>query len=473
LDQKNKNVREEIDAEKALYKATEDLKHAKRNLAIIHLEQERIMGEESDLDDQITKFNYALANIEREVKEAQEKVSAASVDISSVSIELESYNQKILDLKLELTAQTASLENNINTLRRLKEFYEDGKKRLVLLTSDITQKKQRQSISNQKIFQSEPKLLRLYDDIKSIEQNIEDNEKDYHVIDDEIRNHDKKINQIKDEREQILQKIRLLEIEHSQLQTKREHISGILTERYQGDLPELEARIKVVPIRCDSYLSMTIEEVEYELGQCRKKIDQIKDVNLGAIKEYEQLKSRYDFLAEQRDDLQKAIDNLHKVIKKINKITQEKFLETFYKINEKLDIVFPRLFEGGSAKLVMTEAENPLETGVEFMIHPPGKKLTRLSLLSGGEKALSAIAFIFSIFLIKPTSFCLMDEIDAPLDDANVFRFNDLLKIIGENSQIIMITHNKKSMEFADSLFGITMEKKGVSKIVSINFQQP
>ena len=107
------------------------------------------------------------------------------------------------------------------------------------------------------------------------------------------------------------------------------------------------------------------------------------------------------------------------------------------------------------------------------MIHPPGKKLTRLSLLSGGEKALSAIAFIFSIFLIKPTSFCLMDEIDAPLDDANVFRFNDLLKIIGENSQIIMITHNKKSMEFADSLFGITMEKKGVSKIVSINFQQP
>ena len=106
------------------------------------------------------------------------------------------------------------------------------------------------------------------------------------------------------------------------------------------------------------------------------------------------------------------------------------------------------------------------------MIHPPGKKLTRMSLLSGGEKALAAIAFVFAIFLIKPTSFCLMDEIDAPLDDVNVFRFNDLLKIIGEKSQIVMITHNKKTMEFADTLLGVTMENKGVSKIVSVNFKQ-
>ena len=141
----------------------------------------------------------------------------------------------------------------------------------------------------------------------------------------------------------------------------------------------------------------------------------------------------------------------------------------FDEVNIKLKEVFPRLFEGGSARLVLTEPDNPLETGIEFLIHPPGKKLTRMSLLSGGEKALSAIALIFSIFLIKPATFCLMDEIDASLDEINIFRFNDLLQIIGEKSQIIMITHNKKSMEFADTLFGITMEKKGVSKIVSVN----
>ena len=158
------------------------------------------------------------------------------------------------------------------------------------------------------------------------------------------------------------------------------------------------------------------------------------------------------------------------MIKKINQITQQKFAETFDLINEKLKEVFPRLFDGGEAKLVLIEPDKPLDSGVELMIHPPGKKLTRLSLLSGGEKALSAIAFIFSIFLIKPASFCLLDEIDAPLDDANVFRFNDLLQIIGENSQIVVITHNKRTMEFADMLFGITMEQKGISKVVSVNF---
>ncbi|MBW2192308.1 MAG: AAA family ATPase, partial [Deltaproteobacteria bacterium] len=202
---------------------------------------------------------------------------------------------------------------------------------------------------------------------------------------------------------------------------------------------------------------------EEELFRFNTKISKIDDVNLGAIKEYDHLKERFDFLNDQRDDLIKAVEDLHKVTKK-------RFLKTFDAINEKIQDVFPRLFEGGSARLELTQPDNPLETGVEFMIHPPGKKLTRMSLLSGGEKALSAIAFIFSIFLTKPASFCLMDEIDAPLDDVNIFRFNNLLKIIREKYQIIMITHNKNSMEYADTLFGITMEKKGISKIVSVNF---
>ena len=212
-----------------------------------------------------------------------------------------------------------------------------------------------------------------------------------------------------------------------------------------------------------------MEDEKESLGS---RIARIGDVNLSAIDEYDELKTRYDFLVEQQEDLERAIQDLHKVIKKINRITQERFINTFNAVNEKLAEVFPRLFEGGTAKLILTDPDKPLETGVEYMIHPPGKKLTRMSLLSGGEKAMSAIAFIFSIFLIKPTSFCLMDEIDAPLDDANVFRFNDLLKVIGQKSQIIMITHNKRSMEFADTLFGITMGEKGVSKVVSVNLDK-
>ena len=144
----------------------------------------------------------------------------------------------------------------------------------------------------------------------------------------------------------------------------------------------------------------------------------------------------------------------------------------FNNINEQFKAMFPRLFAGGSAWLELTQPNNPLETGVELMIHPPGKKVTRLSLLSGGEKALSAIAFIFSIFLINPASYCLLDEIDAPLDEANTNRFNELLKIIGEKSQIIMISHNKRSMEFSDMLFGVTMGESGVSKLVTVDIEK-
>ena len=209
--------------------------------------------------------------------------------------------------------------------------------------------------------------------------------------------------------------------------------------------------------------------MEGELAEYRKKIANTGDVNLGAIKEYEPLKTRFHFLNMLYNDLIQALEDLQNVIKKINKITQKRFINTFNLINAKLDEVFPRLFEGGSARLILIHPDKPLETGVELMVHPRGKKLTRISLLSGGEKALSAIAFIFSIFLIKPTSFCLMDEIDAPLDESNILRFNDLLKIIGAKSQVIMITHNKRTMEFADMLFGVTMEKQGISKIVSVN----
>jgi chromosome segregation protein len=312
----------------------------------------------------------------------------------------------------------------------------------------------------------------MYDRIESLDHTLEVNQTDYQTIDNELKDSDNLISDIQGKREKTLEKFRLLELEFSQLQIKRDNLVNRLEERYRSSFSairaEFETHIKDQEISPD----LTIEAMEEELVRCREKIAKIIDVNLGAIREFEQLKDRYDFLQEQRNDLVQAIKDLHKVINKINKITQERFTHTFNLINAKLKEVFPRLFEGGTATLILTEPGNPLETGVEFMIHLKGKKLTRLSLLSGGEKALSAIAFIFSIFLIRPASFCLLDEIDAPLDDANVFRFNDLLKLIGEKSQIIMITHNKRTMEFADTLFGITMEERGVSKIVSVNFDR-
>jgi chromosome segregation protein len=472
IEQKNRSTQTEIEAEKALYIAGEDLKNARRHLEIIQLEKEQLLGEASDIEDEITRYNQALGELSAEINSAQGRVAEKTENINTVSLEMEAYNQRGIDCKLKLTALNAKLENSNNSLKRLKEFYGDSLNRRDQLSREIQLKQQREDASKLKITANDQKLSEMYRAIEHLNAAIDCNETDYRDIDTRLKDSDNKITEIKSEREKTLAKFRMLELEQSQLELKRENIANRLEDRYQGKFPALRSAYDQDAAPDKAAPAMTVEAMEAESSRYKEKIAKIIDVNLAAIKEYEQLKDRFEFLEAQRNDLIKAIEDLHSVILKINKITQQRFMETFNQINAKLEEVFPRLFDGGEARLVLTEPDKPLESGVEFMIHPPGKKLTRLSLLSGGEKALSAIAFIFSIFLMRPASFCLLDEIDAPLDDANIFRFNDLLKIIGENSQIIMITHNKRTMEFADILFGITMEQKGISKVVAVDFQK-
>ncbi len=469
-EKKNTAAKAEIEAEKEQVKATEELKNARRHLEIITLEKEQLQGEASDIDQEMSKYNAALAELSAEVTAAQDKVSHISATIGTVSLELEAYHQKVVDLQMQSTALNAKLENANSSLRRLTEFHKDSLNRLEQLAAEIHEKQHKKETAKQQVTEYDQRLAEMYQNMETLDQSLKTNEAHYQAIDQELKESDGKISDIKSQREKTLEKVRLLELEQSERKIKKENIANRLEEKYRKSFSVLKAELNHDSESIELTSEKTIEQMEAELETIKAKIVKIIDVNLGAIREYEQLKNRFDFLEEQRDDLVRAIQDLHKVIKKINTIIEKRFLETFDLINQKLNEVFPRLFGGGKAKLILKDPNDPLETGVEFMIHPPGKKLTRLSLLSGGEKAMSAIAFIFSIFLIKPTAFCLLDEIDAPLDDANVYRFNDLLKVIGEKSQIIMITHNKNSMEFADTLFGITMEEKGISKIVSVNF---
>ena len=455
----------EMEAEKNLFKVSEELKSARRHLEIVQLEQDQLMGEQTDIDHEMTKYEKERSEIAQAVKNSQDNVSKTSMQIETLSSDLELHNQKVVDIQLSLTALTARFENNQNTLRRLKEFENDGITRLEQIAGDISIKEGKQKKDKDQIESNEKLLAQLYETFHGLDQQLENIEADFRVIDSRLKENDDIKTEIENKQKQSLEKLRYLEIEQSQREMRRDNIVNRLEERYSRNFDQLYG--KYIEMLDNSDIAP--EDMNAALEQNREKLQKIGDVNMGAIKEYEELKTRYDFLIEQRDDLQKAIQDLHMVIRKINRITQEKFMSTFEAVNEKMGDIFPRLFEGGSARLVLTEPDKPLETGVEFMIHPPGKKLTRLSLLSGGEKALSAIAFIFSIFLIKPASFCLLDEIDAPLDEANVFRFNNLLKMIGESSQIIMITHNKRTMEFSDRLLGVTMEKKGISKLVSVN----
>lgn len=466
-EEKNGTLQEELEAEKSLIRLTEELKHAARALEILRMEQDQLLGEADEIDEEMTRCNAALARITEDVKAAQALVVDIDRNISAISSDAEAFEARIVDIKLRLTARKAALENGLNTARRLKEFQADGSVRLEQLLKDIEIKERKRREAKTVLAGLETSLKVMYDEIGRLDDVLKISEGEYEAIEALLRDRGGSISEVQGMREDVVRKIRMIEVEQSQLQIKRETIESRVEERYQRPLAAFRTELADAALGRD----MSVAGREAAIAELRKKLERIGDVHLGAIDEYKALTERHEFLKAQQEDLVKAVDDLHKVIRKINRISQDKFLETFGKINEKLEEVFPRLFSGGSARLILTEPNNPLETGVEFMVHPPGKKLTRLTLLSGGEKALSAIAFVFSIFLIKPASFCIMDEIDAPLDEANVYRFNELLKIIGENSQIIMITHKKKSMEFADTLFGITMEQKGVSKVVSVNFE--
>ncbi len=465
-EEKNQALRDEMESEKALYRATEDHKGARHHLDIVQLEQEQLQGEQSDVQDELERFKEELAQLREEIQGLQQRIESQGGALSDLNDRAAAFDQRILDCRMEQTTLTARLENGESTLRRLQDFQRDGKERLEQLRRDIDTKTERRGAAAGKISELETALPVQYESIQGIDQVLERHEGEYQALSEEMRKKDAMVAEVQRRREKTAQKTRILEDAQSERRMRLEGKTARLEERYRRSFQELVSGF------ADASEQRSSEQMEAQLADLRRRLEGMGEVNPGAIREYESQKERFEFLAAQRDDLNQALEDLKKVIRRINRVTQTRFLETLTLVNEKLGEVFPRLFEGGTAELVLTEPDTPLESGLEFIIHPPGKKVTRLSLLSGGEKALCAISFIFSIFLLKPASYCLMDEIDAPLDESNVFRFNELLRIIGEKSQIVMITHNKRSMEFADVLFGVTMEKKGISKIVSVNLER-
>ena len=225
--------------------------------------------------------------------------------------------------------------------------------------------------------------------------------------------------------------------------------------------------LEALPIEpADNVVSKT--ELLADIDDLRGRLDRMGEVNLAAIGEYEELTERFRFMSQQKDDLEKSIADLQQTIVKLNRVCRLRFKESFEAINEKFEAIFPRLFRGGKAKLVLTDENDYLETGVEIIVQPPGKKLQFITLLSGGEKALTAVSLLFAIFLTKPSPFCFLDEVDAPLDDANIDRFIEMIKEMSTHSQFVLVTHNKKSMQSAEVLYGITMAEPGVSKVVSV-----
>ena len=254
-----------------------------------------------------------------------------------------------------------------------------------------------------------------------------------------------------------------LEVELAELKTRAEGLQERIRREFEADIQTLGR----------------VEDPEFSADITDKKVIEIQErlrrmgsVNLAALEEYDVQRERYEFLSKQRADLEEAENTLKRTIMKIDRTARARFLEAFSKIRENFQQTFTAFFEGGEADLVLAPDVDPLEAPMQIIARPRGKRLQNINLLSGGERALTAIAMLFAIYLVKPSPFCILDEVDAPLDDANVDRFIRVVRKFSEQTQFIVVTHNKGTMEAADCLHGITMEEPGVSKLVSVRLGQ-
>ena len=277
----------------------------------------------------------------------------------------------------------------------------------------------------------------------------------------DLREIEERIAGCRERRDGVRTEMEELRVRKAGLEHDAQHLAATHREDFERELPE--------PAPAPSG---ALAEIEVELARCRATLERLGPVNLLALEEHDEQEERFRFLTEQRSDVARSVESLRQTIQEIDRTSSERFLATFAEVNEHFGAVYQHLFRGGEAEMRLLDEDDPLECGIEIIARPPGKRPQTLMLLSGGEKALTAIALLFALFRTKPSPFCILDEVDAPLDDVNTARFADLLsEMAKQDTQFIVITHNKLTMEVASTLYGVTMEEKGVSKLVAVEIE--
>jgi len=280
--------------------------------------------------------------------------------------------------------------------------------------------------------------------------------------DEQLKERENEIREIKKKLDELRNQINEIEIQFREAVLHGENLKTAVAEKHNVSLENLLPEFTGIEEEKATRFSSMLEAD-------KQTIDNFGEVNLLALNEYEELDKRYQFLSAQIFDLNASLGTLQRTITRINKISRSRFAETFAAVNACFKEVFTHIFPGGRGELLLTDENDLLETGVDIDIQIPGKRAQNVSLLSGGETSLVAIALIFAILMYRPTPFLVLDEVDAALDDANTNLFNRLMKDVSKKSQVVMITHNKSTMEVAGSLFGVTMQKQGISSLVSVN----
>lgn len=397
-----------------LRKTEKDLELVKENMTILQKKNIDFFKEQED-------NNAINENLTREIISLNEKISQKKILVNDIKKEEE-------NISIRLDGAQSIITN-------------DTEKQMLSLLNSIKDKEIIKENLNNKLSELKSKRSDISSEINALDKEISEKNSEYHKILNEIHGY---------------------ELETSKMDTKMDYLLNLLNETYHMTYEHAKREYT---------LDIDSDIARESVSSLRKAMNRLGDVNIGSIKEYERVNERYTFLTSQKNDLDTSIADLLEIIKEMDEIMISRLTEAYEKISDEFERVFKKMFKGGSGKIKLTDPDNILETGIDIIAEPPGKKLNHIALLSGGEKTLTAISLLFAILNVYPVPFCVLDEVEAALDEANVDTFGKYLQEQEDKSEFILITHKKRTMEYAKTLYGITMQEQGVSKIVKVKLE--
>ena len=451
-----------LKGEKDVQQINETLKRNQQRLEVLEAEtrqyqaefetwkerEEEYAHQQQDLDELQVSQENTLARLNRNLKELTAERELSRDELNEREFE----GQLIQEKRLGFETHKRQIEQKIHDvnifLQEKEEERKTAEKKICLANTEI-------STNEEKIREIAGLREELEADLSGVNDGIENQKAILNQKEEKVKGLRRELEDTRRVQDDV--QLKLVEI-----RMKKENLQSQIWQKHRIDITQEQ----------DLDLQEDLDEqVRENLDKLYVSIEKMGEINPTAIEEFEDLQNRHHFYQEQFDDLNNSMESLQRLIQRINRITRSRFMDAYEGINKKFQHIFPILFNGGRAFLQLVDEKNPLESGVQIAAQPPGKKLQNINLFSGGEKTMAALSFVLAIYQYKPSPFCVLDEVDAALDDMNVVRFNDIIRDISETAQFILITHNKQTMEVADTLYGITMESPGVSQVVSVTMQ--
>jgi chromosome segregation protein len=411
---------------------------------------ETVRGELQGLNDSITDLATRLQDSETDYRKIEEEYNNINTEFNNLNLQVARQQSKIAALKQELhfkTNQLTDLHNQVNA----------NTKQLTETTGTIEQ-------LGTDLENIQEGLVGLMKRREEEEKGLNEKDQAYYNIRNQLSAKESEVRHAVKEKEQVEHLLSEIKDKLNEIKLGLAGMKERLNVEFRITLEDIldEPRTGSVPV----------EELQEKADRMKKRLENLGEVNPTAIEAYEEMKKRYEFIVEQKNDLVSAKDSLLQTIAEVETTANQKFLETFNKVRENFQKVFKTLFtEDDHCDLVLENPDNLAETGLDIIAKPKGKRPSSINQLSGGERTLTATALLFAIYLIKPAPFCILDEVDAPLDDANVGKFTNMIREFSNNSQFIIVTHNKTTMSTVDVIYGVTMQEPGVSKLVSVDFR--